>query len=152
LNTFGEGARPVEINFPRSLYLIQPLFSAYELNPVASNAQASVPIPDGLDLDAWIVPPPREPVVATEKTASEKKTSKKGKEKEKDASSKKTRTSSRKKLREPDLLQDRDILEPIDTDVETPEERERVSIDFDMAAIHAQGDIICRRRQREGNN
>jgi len=147
LNTFGEGTSPAEINFPKSLYLIQPLFSAYELNPVASEAQANVPVPDGLDLDAWIVPPPREPVVAPEK----KKTSKKGKEKEKDMNSNKSRTSSRK-LREPGLLQDRDILTPIDTDAETPEERERVSIVFDMAAIHVQGDTICRRRQREGNN
>ncbi|KAG2050585.1 Adaptor protein complex AP-3 delta subunit [Suillus hirtellus] len=45
-----------EPSFPKSLYLIQPLFSSHELNPVASIAQASVPVPDGLDLDAWIVP------------------------------------------------------------------------------------------------
>ncbi len=48
-----------EPNFPKSLFLIQPLSSSYELNTVAVNAQASVPIPDGLDLNAWIVPPPR---------------------------------------------------------------------------------------------
>jgi len=144
----------MEINFPKSLYLIQPLFSAYELNPVASHAQTSVPIPDGLDLDAWIVPPPREPVLSPEKTTSEKKTSKRGTEKEKDVNGNKSRMSSRKKLREADLLQDRDILTPIDTDVdvETLEERERVSIVFDMTAIHVQGDTIRRRRQREENN
>lgn len=140
----------MEINFPKSLYLIQPLFSAYELNPVASHAQASVPVPDGLDLDAWIVPPLQEPVVAPE--ISDKKTSKKGKEKEKDLNHKKPRTPSRKKLREAKLLQDMDILTPIDIDVETPEERERVSVVFDMVASHAQGDTICRRRQKGGNS
>ncbi|KAF8215817.1 adaptin N terminal region-domain-containing protein [Mycena galopus ATCC 62051] len=41
-----------EPRFPKSLYLLQPLHEAYELNPVALAAQASVPIPYGLDLDA----------------------------------------------------------------------------------------------------
>ncbi|KAG1741638.1 hypothetical protein EDB19DRAFT_1704130, partial [Suillus lakei] len=35
----------------------QPLFSSHELNPVASIAQASAPIPDGLDLDVFLVLP-----------------------------------------------------------------------------------------------
>ncbi|CAG8646048.1 270_t:CDS:2, partial [Paraglomus occultum] len=34
------------------------LFFAYELNPVAPKAQKKVPIPAGLDLDAWINEPP----------------------------------------------------------------------------------------------
>jgi AP-3 complex subunit delta len=53
-----------EPHFPKSLFLIQPLFSAYPLNPVASTAQGSVPVPEGLDLDKWIVapPPPSSPV------------------------------------------------------------------------------------------
>jgi AP-3 complex subunit delta-1 len=38
--------------------LIRPLFSAYELNPVALTAQENVPVPEGLDLDAYIVQPP----------------------------------------------------------------------------------------------
>lgn len=46
--------------FPKSLYLIGPLFSSYELNTIASGAQASVPLPEGLDLDAWVMAP-REP-------------------------------------------------------------------------------------------
>lgn len=33
---------------------------AGDLNPVAPKAQKKVPIPDGLDLDAWINPPPAE--------------------------------------------------------------------------------------------
>lgn len=117
-----------DIRYPKSLYLIQPLFSTYELNPVASNAQASVPIPDGLDLDTWIVPPPQEPVAAAVEEATileKKKRSKKGKERE--SNGKKSRTSSKKKPRDVELLQDGDILTPVDTDIETPEERERVS-------------------------
>ncbi|PCH34264.1 Adaptor protein complex AP-3 delta subunit [Wolfiporia cocos MD-104 SS10] len=74
--------------FPKSLFLIRPLFAAYELNAVALHAQASVPIPEGLDLDAWIVLPPKEQGDAIEldemEQVEEKKTkrSKKGKEKE----------------------------------------------------------------------
>lgn len=113
-----------DINFPKSLYLIHPLFSTYELNPVAPNAQASVPVPDGLDLDAWIVPPPREPT-AEEGATTEKKKSKKGKEKE--VNGKKPKTSSKKRSRELELLQDGDLLTPVSAEVETAEERERVS-------------------------
>ena len=36
------------------------LFFADELNPVAPKAQKKVPIPEGLDLDAWINEPPSE--------------------------------------------------------------------------------------------
>ncbi|TCD71148.1 AP-3 complex subunit delta [Steccherinum ochraceum] len=54
----GSSSNISEPDFPKSLFLIHPLFTAYELNTVAPNAQASVPIPEGLDLDAWIVPPP----------------------------------------------------------------------------------------------
>ncbi|OCH95738.1 Adaptor protein complex AP-3 delta subunit, partial [Obba rivulosa] len=72
--------------FPKSLFLMQPLFRAYELNPVAPNAQACVPVPEGLDLDAWIVPPPKEAVSngVEGQTATEvKKKHKKGKAKDK---------------------------------------------------------------------
>ncbi|KAJ3570630.1 hypothetical protein NP233_g4273 [Leucocoprinus birnbaumii] len=125
-STFDDGMGSIEVNFPKSLYLIGPLFSSYDLNPVASHAQASVPIPDGLDLDAWIVPPPQEPMVVPEEVAPEKKKkSKKGKEKESETNGKKARTSSKKKQREIELLQDGDVLTPVDADVETVEERER---------------------------
>jgi AP-3 complex subunit delta-1 len=40
--------------------LINPLFSPYELNSVNSAAQDSISVPEGLDLDVWIVPPPQE--------------------------------------------------------------------------------------------
>jgi AP-3 complex subunit delta-1 len=46
--------------YPKSLLLIDPLFSVYELNSVNIAAQDSIPVPEFLDLDAWIVPPPRE--------------------------------------------------------------------------------------------
>lgn len=46
--------------YPKSLLLINPLFSAYELNSVNLAAQDSIPVPESIDLDAWIVPPPRE--------------------------------------------------------------------------------------------
>jgi len=44
-------------SFPKSLLLIQPLSSAYELNAVADEAQQSVRIPAGLELEIDIVPP-----------------------------------------------------------------------------------------------
>jgi AP-3 complex subunit delta-1 len=75
-----------EPHFPKSLYLIRPLFTTYELNPVASTAQASVPIPEGLDLDAWIVPSQQDHVVDEDEDADDvvrkSKKSKKGKGKE----------------------------------------------------------------------
>lgn len=98
--------------FPKSLYLIQPLFALYELNPVALNAQSSVLVPDGLDLDAWIVPPP--PEITLESSKKKVKRSNKGKGKEVDASHIK---SGRTRTRE----ENGDLLIP--TEAETPEER-----------------------------
>lgn len=46
--------------YPKSLLLINPLFSAYELNSVSTAAQDCIPVPESLDLDAWIITPPRE--------------------------------------------------------------------------------------------
>lgn len=42
---------------PKSLNLLSPLFLAHQLGPVAERAQASVPLPEDIDLDATIVPP-----------------------------------------------------------------------------------------------
>ena len=44
--------------------LLHELYSLFEgeLNPVAPKAQRKVPIPDGLDLDAWINEPPPLPI------------------------------------------------------------------------------------------
>ena len=74
------------------------MFSAYELNPVAQTAQEHVAIPEGLDLDAWIVPSeaaaadklvaePEEPRVRKNKKGKEKEVngkSRKGKKKPND--------------------------------------------------------------------
>jgi AP-3 complex subunit delta-1 len=116
-----------EPRFPKSLYLIRPLFDVYELNPVASSAQASVPIPEGLDLDAWFVPPPPEPVAHAEEESAvveKKKKAKKGKAKEVESPSagKKKKTKS---------TQDEVILTPSNESPETLEEkalREKVSL------------------------
>ncbi|KAH0591305.1 AP-3 complex subunit delta-1 [Termitomyces sp. J132] len=94
--------------YPKSLYLIEPLTTIYELNPVATNAQASVPIPEGLDLDAWIVPPPQQ-IVAD--PPPDKKKGKKGKGKDN-----KPKSSKKKKKVE---VEDGDELAPVE---ETPEE------------------------------
>lgn len=120
-----------EPTFPKSLYLIQPLYNTYELNPVATNAQESVPVPDGLDLDMWIVPPPVE--VVPEELVEKVKKSKKGKlkAKEEDGEGRKSGKKKRKKA-QPDL--ESDVLAPPEVE-ETPEEiaeRERVS----LPAIH----------------
>jgi AP-3 complex subunit delta len=48
--------RADEPSYPKSLFLIKPLFSGYEMNPVGYRAQESVKVPDGLDLGAVLVP------------------------------------------------------------------------------------------------
>ena len=42
--------------YPKSLFLFQPLFTAYELNAVAYKAQIAVRLPESLDLDRDFVP------------------------------------------------------------------------------------------------
>ncbi|EIW87162.1 Adaptor protein complex AP-3 delta subunit [Coniophora puteana RWD-64-598 SS2] len=121
----------VEPTFPKSLYLISPLFSSHELHPVAPAAQASVPVPEGLNLDAWIVPEMEEkPVVrleADEEVVDRKKKGKKGKEREKDGPGK-VKKGSKKRKEERNDYGYGDTLAPAPD--ETPEEkaeRERVS-------------------------
>ncbi|KAJ7657986.1 Ap3d1 protein [Mycena rosella] len=108
-----------EPRFPKSLYLLQPLHEAYELNPVALAAQASVPIPDGLDLDAWIVAPPQEPVLEVDAEAKARKV-KKGKGKEVNGTKSK---SGKKKHKEEVNGGNGVLLTPLEDDTETPEER-----------------------------
>ncbi|KAG6888235.1 hypothetical protein C0992_009227 [Termitomyces sp. T32_za158] len=98
-----------EPRFPKSLYLVEPLSATYELNPVATNAQVSVPIPEGLNLDAWIIPPPHEVV---DQPTDRKKKGRKGKEK--DAKESKTKASKKKAG-----VECQDVLAPVE---ETPEE------------------------------
>ncbi|KAJ6575471.1 adaptin N terminal region-domain-containing protein [Mycena capillaripes] len=107
-----------EPRFPKSLYLLQPLHGAYELNPVALAAQASVPIPDGLDLDAWIVTPPAEPVPEVDADAKARK-AKKGKDKEVNG---KAKNGKKKHKEEGNGV----VLTPPEDDMETLEQaRER---------------------------
>lgn len=118
-----------EPRFPKSLYLIRPLFTTYELNPVASTAQASVPIPEGLDLDAWIVPSQQDRVIDEDEDVDDMtrkaKKSKKGKGKETDGGKVKS-GKRRKKDEEP-----KDNVMLPELDVETAEERaERERVGF----------------------
>lgn len=116
-----------EPSFPKSLYLIRPLVSSYELGPVAPAAQASVPVPEGLDLDAWIVPAMQEPLVDDEGHVTEKraKKSKKGKEKE---TPNRTRAKGGKKKRKEDSIVDESVPQEPEETAEERAERERVSL------------------------
>ena len=83
----------IDPDFPKSLYLLQPLFCGYDLNPVAEDAQASVPVPEGLDLDDWSVPRAKPSAPGEEKR---KKKDKKGKGKDTGADSARSSKTSRK--------------------------------------------------------
>jgi AP-3 complex subunit delta-1 len=114
-----------EPTFPKSLFLLQPLFTAYELNPVAEHAQASVPVPDGLSLDVWIVPPPpsAEPQQVEDDTPAERKAKKTKKGKDKDLNGVKGKEGKKKKRY--DGMED--ALTVPDETSEEQAERERVS-------------------------
>lgn len=93
--------------------------SVYPLNPLASAAQANVPVPEGLDLDNWIVPPSKN-LVLTPATGGEergRRPKKKGKQKEANGKVKGKATS--KPLQE-------DVLTPAPETEEENAERERV--------------------------
>jgi AP-3 complex subunit delta len=128
----GPSFESAEPRFPKSLYLIRPLFTSYELNPVALTAQENVPIPEGLDLDAWFVPPPPEPIIQINTDADggiEKKKTKKGKKgKGREVNGGTSKSSGKKKVKEEGSGV---VLAPIEPEVETVEERaekERVRI------------------------
>ncbi|EUC53734.1 adaptin amino-terminal region protein, partial [Rhizoctonia solani AG-3 Rhs1AP] len=84
-----------EPNYPKSMYLLQPLRISFELNYVAPHAQSSVPVPDGLNLDAWIVPPPKAMDFHEEEQPKRVKKKSKGKEKEKERDPTKKRKSKK---------------------------------------------------------
>ncbi|CAE6442234.1 unnamed protein product [Rhizoctonia solani] len=81
-------SKPDEPSYPKSMYLLQPLRVSFELNYVAPHAQSSVPVPDGLNLDAWIVPPPKAKHLQEEEQPKKVKKKVKGKEKERDPTKK----------------------------------------------------------------
>lgn len=103
-----------DLHFPKSLYLIQPLSASYQLNPVAKVAQASVPIPEGLDLDAWIVHPPEDPVQDVAESIDRKK-----KSKGKGTSGEKKNSKKKRKGDDGELI----ALASPEPEVETAEER-----------------------------
>lgn len=114
----GPPSRSDELRFPKSLYLIQPLFTPYELNPVAATAQDSVVPPEGLNLDAWFVEPPSEVtsyVQADDADVVKTKKMKKGKAKDlvsnANLSGKKTSKN-----------EDGALINTTESDLETPEE------------------------------
>jgi AP-3 complex subunit delta-1 len=121
-----------EPSFPKSLYLIQPLFSSHELNPVASIAQASVPVPEGLDLDAWIVPSMQDRVTEEgddgDVTERKVKRNKKGKDKE---SANRMKVKSGKKKQKEGHYQE-ELAPQEEETAEEKAERERVCIDHKL--------------------
>lgn len=84
-------------------------------------------VPEGLDLDAWIVPAMQEPLVDDESHAVEKKVkkSKKGKEKE---TPNRTRTKGSKKKRKEDSTVEELVPQEPEETAEERAERERVSL------------------------
>ena len=142
-SAFGMEDTPAEPRFPKSLYLVRPLFSAYELNPVAINAQAHVPVPEGLDLNAWIVPPPpEEGTVEVEDedgfAVTKVKKGRKGKGKEPAG------TKTKRKKRREDEMQG-DILAPgVEETEEERAERERVSPNMRYSSSGLRADGLIR--------
>ena len=123
-----------EPRFPKSLHLIKPLFAAHELNAVAQSAQASVPVPAGLDLDAWIVPgqdePATPPAGAEPDDDTKGKKVRKGKKKDTGKTARKGKARARAEDGDEDYLGMEGVLAASAVHTETPEERaerERVS-------------------------
>jgi AP-3 complex subunit delta-1 len=51
-NENGDSAQP---NYPKSLFLLRPLLTGYEMNSIGYKAQESVKVPDDLNLEATLV-------------------------------------------------------------------------------------------------
>lgn len=104
---------------------MQPLFTAFDLNPVASSAQECVPVPEGLDLTAWIIPPPKEEIIVIqdEELTGETKPKKTKKGKGKDIGTK----SKGKKRKETAGSVENTLTDPVETEEEKAE-RERVRL------------------------
>jgi AP-3 complex subunit delta-1 len=97
----------------------------YDLNPVALNAQASVPVPEGLDLDAWIVPPPPDTAfdsAGEEDDGVERKAKKTKKGKEKAHNGSKSKGGKKRQKEEGAAV----TLATVASTVETAEERAEV--------------------------
>lgn len=88
---------------------------------MASAAQGNIPVPEGLDLDKWIVPPPRDivPAPVTEEERGRRPKKKKGKQKE---------VNGKGKERVADRPLQEDALNPAPETEEEKAERERVGL------------------------
>ena len=127
--------------FPKSLLLVRPLHTAYELRPVGPEVQRQIKPPPGLDLDAWIVPPPKQAIPARavdEEEVTMKKKKKKGKE---NTIAGGDQASVRKKKKSgtatPDVKKHSDALTP-----EEAAELERVGI-LHNHPVHSNAQFTC---------
>ena len=114
----------IEPHYPKSLYLLKPLFSSYALNPVAAEAQTSIPVLEGLDLEAWIVPEAKPHLLEIEDHEPGVKKKKDRKGKGKDIGERETRRKGKKKVQtnvQEDMTQE---------DIIAQEERAKVTICF----------------------
>jgi len=141
--------------YPKSLLLINPLFSTYELNTVNAAAQESISVPEGLDIDVWIVPPPQEFLMpasaftddsqAGEHPQTKKKVKSKGKGKGKVK-------SSEVATMEPHDPQTDPMNPPYTSDTEERLENERVSslgcLTFETASAY----LLCKHKATAGKN
>jgi AP-3 complex subunit delta-1 len=113
----GPPSRSDELRFPKSLYLIQPLFTPYELNPVAATAQASIVPPEGLNLDAWFVEPPSEVISYVQADDADAVKTKKKKGKARDLVFNANLSGKKTSKKEDEAL-----INTMESDLETPEE------------------------------
>jgi AP-3 complex subunit delta-1 len=135
-----------EPSCPKSLYLMHPIFSSYELNPVASIAQASVPVPDGLDLDAWIVPSMQDVQEHDDGDATERKTKRSKKGKEKESTSRSKVKGAKKKQKEEGYQEE---LAPQEEETATEKaERERVGIHHKLFFTSSQTNVMQLKAER----
>jgi AP-3 complex subunit delta len=142
-----------EPQFPKCLCLIQPLFTSYTLNPVAPIAQSNIPVPEDLDLDTWIVPPPKT-VVNGPKAHDDRgnelvktRRGKKGKEKESNGTKSK---STKKKHHEANGNVGVLIPSVQEETAEDRAERERVSFIFYCQTIFLTAMNVLHRSAKNG--
>jgi AP-3 complex subunit delta-1 len=97
------------------MYLLQPLRMSFELNYVAPHAQGVVPVPEGLNLDSWIVPPPKIRLDEEPVPKQPKKSKSKGKEKvrEKDGDVTKKRTKKKIELESQETAEEKAAREKV---------------------------------------